>query len=191
VTDPPLVNSSPNPATRRLLEAGLSDEPAPQVRPIVAAALGVSVSATASSSSGLARIEVGSQMPPVSRAVPTQSAEGQKPSSTRPLDGAAKWFAAGALLGIVASAVLLVAKKSPERSEAAPSVSAAPAASAGPTVTVAPASAAPVPSAAPAPSRAFDIDTARERAVRQALGVAAPEVSAEGSARPGPLPAEP
>jgi hypothetical protein len=45
-------------------------------------------------------------------------------------------------------------------------------------------------SAASAPSRAFDIDidAARERAVRQALGVATPEPPTEGSARPSPQP---
>ncbi len=181
MTEPPLVNSSPNPATRRLLEAGLSDEPPPELRPAVAAALGVTVPSTASSSSALARVELASEPARGGPARPEKTADSAGPRPARLFDGAGKWFVAGALLGVVACAVILLARSAPQRSEA----------TATPSVTKTQSSVGnardlPTLSSTPAPSRSFDIDleAARELAVRQALGEAPAEPPTAASSAP-------
>jgi hypothetical protein len=189
VTEPPLVNSSPNPATRRLLEAGLHDEPPPELRPTVAAALGVSVPSTASSASALARVELssGPARPVLPR--PRETASRASPRPARLLDGAGKWFLAGALFGVVACAVILLVRSAPERSEptATPAVTKP---SSSVTKTTLPR---PTASSTPAPGRSFDIDldAARELAVRQALGEAPREPPTAASSAPGSPRAKP
>lgn len=182
MTEPPLVNSSPNPVTRRLLEAGLHDEPPPELRPAVAAALGVSVPSTASSSSALARVELSSGPARPGLPRPRETASRASPSPARLLDGAGKWFLAGALFGVVACAVILLARSAPERSEptATPDVPKPPSSLTKTTP------ARPTASSTPAASRSFDIDldAARELAVRQALGEAPREPPTAASSAP-------
>jgi hypothetical protein len=144
VSDERLIGSSANPATRRLLEAGVREEPPALALATVAAALGVAgalpgvasaaaasgvVSTAAASGGGLGAAQVGAGSA-IGAAAPV--ATGTKLGSVLFAAGTTKWFAVGALLGGVTSAGHWAVTRPPERAHQASVVAQAPAHTAGP-----------------------------------------------------------